>query len=416
MAAFSCETRDPAGKIVKKTVDADSQREAIRLLESDGLFPIHVQELSQRVASVREQPQHVRPLQGTEESRVDRRLRLKELRDFTIQLAGSQSAGVPILTALKSIGRQLTNPAFQAVIEQLGADVEGGLPLSEAMRNHPKAFPQVYSSMIAAGEESGTLDEVLNDLAEFLEAEIEVRADVRSALLYPAMVVGALTLAVGVLTVFVVPRFATFYSGFQTELPLPTRVLIGVSRVTTEYSLLVLAGLGAMVYILQRTLRTRAGRRAFDHALLQVPVVKNVLMTASTLHVARMIGLFTRASVPIVQGLRTIAMTSSSMKTREALEDVSQRVASGEPLAESLELTACLPPSACQMLATGEATGSLDVACFTVAQQYKKELRYLTKNLATFIEPLLTLALAAIVLFVALAVFLPMWDLVKVVK
>ena len=418
MGTFATESRDARGRTVKRRLEAGSQSEAIRLLELEGLYPLEVRELRaapRRSTGAQTRADDAPSVRAASEGRVDGRVRSKHLMNFSMQLSSATGAGVPIHGALSSIAKQTPDRRFRTVLEQMCEDLQAGQSLSAAMRNHPRAFPEVYASTVAAGEESGSLDDVLEHLSEFLEAEMEVRADVRAALLYPAVVVAAIGLAVTVLIVFVVPRFTTFYSGFDTELPLPTRMLVAASGFVQRYLLVITAVLFVAGYGLLEYMRTPAGKRALDRFLLRVPLIRHLVVTANTLQVAQMLGLFTQAGVPLMQGLQTVATTTPSAKIRDDMKEVVVGIASGESLAKSLEVVDCLSPTACQMLASGEATGSLEQACFAVARHLKKELRYLTKNLGTLIEPILTVALAGIVLFVALAVFLPMWDLVKVV-
>lgn len=423
MPTFACRSRDASGGLVQRNVESDSESEVLRLLEADGLFPIEVRPLAS--GAKRAAPSKgaggggaraARRARGVGAERVDRRIARKELLKFTMQLSSSLSAGVPILVALEAIARQTPNPSFVAVLRQMIVDLEGGASLSEALTNHPKTFTEVYASTVAAGEQSGNLTQVLDNLTEYTEIEIEVSSDVRAALLYPAMVVVTLGLAITALVLFVIPRFASFYSSFGSDLPLPTRILIAVSTAVTSYFPLVALGCAALAFGFFKFQATPTGKRAVDAFLLRVPVVKLLIHTINTLQVTQMIGLFTQAGVPIVQGLRTVARTSFSPRIRASLEAVADDVATGASLGASMEARECLPPTARQMLAAGESTGSLEQSCFAVSKYFKKELHYLTKNLATLIEPLLTLALAVIVLFVALAVFLPMWDLVKVVR
>ena len=256
---------------------------------------------------------------------------------------------------------------------------------------------------------------VLDNLAEFIETNMEIRSDVRSALMYPAAVVGVLGLAVVALVVFVVPRFSTFYGGLEGSLPLPTRMLMGMSSAMTHYGPFVLAALVAGVVAFVRWAKTLQGRRLIDLALLRVPVIGHLLRTASTLHIAQMIGLFSRAGIPVLQGLRTIAETVSSPSARKQVLGVANGIADGKTMTDSMEAADCMSPSARQMVSVGEASGNLEPACDAVVRHFKKEVRYITKNLGTLIEPILTVGLAVIVLFVALAVFMPMWDLTKVV-
>ncbi len=412
MGSFVCDTRDSSGKAVEKIVNARSRREAMGILEQDGLFAVEITEMRPGgPAPVKSEA----PSSPSANRKTDRRISRKELLNFSLQLGSSVQAGVPILSALDAIGRQSTSQAFKSVLQQVRADLEGGQSLSEAMKNHPKAFPRVYSSTVAAAEISGCLEEVLDNLAEYVEAEIEVRNDVRSALLYPTMVIATLGLAITVLMIFVIPRFAKFYSGFDAELPLPTRILIATSEYATDYFVLVAAGFAALAYGMVRFHRTQKGRRFIDRVILHVPIIGRVIQTANTLSITQMIGLFTQAGLPILEGLRTIAKTTTNTRMSETLLAVADDVAAGETLADSMNARECLPPTARQMLAAGESTGSLESSCHAVSRLFKKELRYLTQNLATLIEPLLTLVLATVVLFVALAVFLPMWDLVKVI-
>jgi MSHA biogenesis protein MshG len=413
MTAYTCKSRDPSGTVVERTIDAASRSAAIGLLERDGLFPVSVTEAAQAGGPP---PPGASPAFQPGRRRSDRKIKRKELMGFSVQLNSSLIAGVPILTALRSIRKQTADKRFEAVLGDLLVDIEGGLSLSGAMQNYPKAFPQVYTRTVAAGEQSGSLDQMLGNLADHLEAEIETRADVRTALMYPVIVISVLCAAISVLIVFVVPRFTDFYSGFGAELPLPTRILIATSDLFSKYGLLapfVLAGLG---YGFLRLVRTRIGRSVLDRALLRTPLVGHMIETAITLHTVQILGLSCRAGVPLLESLRVIATSTGNGVIRSRIEAVTAQVTAGSTLADSMEAAGCFPPSARQMMASGEATGSLERSCFVVAKHFKKELHYLTKNLAIFIEPLLTLFLAVIVLFIALAVFLPMWDLVKVVK
>ena len=335
--------------------------------------------------------------------------------NLSIQLSSTLAAGVPILTGLNSLRERTKSKALGGILEELADDLQHGLSLSQAMSKHPQAFSGVYVGTIQAGEESSTLDEMLENLAEFLEAEMEMRSEIRSAVMYPAIVVTTLMLAIGVLIVFIVPRFASFYSGFDAELPVATQILIGGSSFLSQYFPLVLVALVGAGFGAKRALRLPAVRAFVDAKLLRVPVLGPLLETGITLHVCQMLGLFTRAGMPILEGLRTIAATIANTRYRHDLLAVSDGIAVGDTLAEGLERNQCLPAEARQMISNGEATGSLERACQAVARHYKKELRYRAKNTTTMIEPALTVVLAAVVLFVALAAFLPMWDLVKVV-
>lgn len=440
---FACETRDRSGKSVERTVEAETRREAIALLEREGLFPIGVREVKAALPSTRRADRGKRSGGGraakasAREKRVSarkdsaladaeqtqapafvevRRVPIKELRGFSLQLASSTRAGVPLIGALESIGNQSEHRGFRRVVEQVAADVRGGFALSDALAKHPGVFGEVYCATVAAGEQAGSLDEVLDFLATHIEDAMEVRSDVRSALMYPTVVLLALFGAIGVLVVFVVPRFATFYTGFGRDLPLPTRILIGASSAIVDHLLWWVLALAGGVFGAVSYLRTEGGQRTLEAVLSRTPLIRTMISTANTVQVAQLLGLFTRAGVPLLQGLDTIARAASSARLREDLQEAAELVGSGLSLSRSLEEADCLSPAARAMIATGEDTGSLEQSCEAVAGHLRKELRYLTKNLGTLIEPLLTGMLAVIVLGVALAVFLPMWDMVKIAR
>lgn len=407
MTTFACKTRDGSGTLVERVVEAGSQREAMDLLRASGLVPIQVRK--QRAGGA---------AGDGATGRFGRRRRVKprEVLDVTTRLAAALRAGVPILASIGLMRDQARNPALREVLAAIHEEIEGGQPLSAALAEHPTVFSEVYVNSVAAGELSGTLEQLLDNLAEFLEADITVRSDVRSALLYPAILISTLGLAVTVLMVFVVPRFAVMYSDMSSDLPLPTQILVGVSNLVTGNLLALVALGGALVYGAQRFLRTPSGRHKADALLLRIPVLGKMIDTAITLRAVQMLGLFCEVGLPILDGLAIIARTTRNSHIRGRLEEMADAVACGETLSGAMQDAECFDPAVRQMIATGENTGSLEASCRTVTIQLKKDLGYLTRNLSMFIEPIMTLFLAVIVLFVALATFLPMWDMVKVVN
>lgn len=425
MTAFACRTRDASGSAVEKQIEADTVRDAMAMLEEAGLYPIQITPLDEespstprasankpRKAAKAKPAKDPATLATGRQPKVGR----KEVMQFSIQLGSSLDAGIPILQGVQSCAEMARNKVFQEVLEQMAIKIEGGMPLSEAMRQYPGVFPHAYVGTVAAGEASGTLEDMLENLVEFLEADLEVRSDVRSALMYPIIVVAALCLAVTVLVVFVVPRFTSFYSGFDAELPIATRALMAFSTFLQEHYLLVLGGLvaaGIGVFQMLRIPRVAAAR---DRFVLRIPVIGKLIETSITLQVVQLLGLFTRAGVPILDAIRSAASTIGNTKYRDDLDSVADGISSGRSMAAGMEEAACFPKEARSMLANGESTGTMERACFSTAKRYKKELRSMTKTLATLIEPALTLVLAGVVLFIALAVFLPMWDLASVAK
>lgn len=427
MTAFACMTRDSSGASVEKNVEAETVRDAMALLEKDGLYPIQITPLengeakasssaAKKVRSRAKERSHIAPEQTVSKANRKYKVGRKEVMQFSVQLGSSLEAGIPILQGVRSCADMTRNQSFREVLLAMAIEIEGGAPLSDAMKQFPGVFPHAYVGTVAAGEASGTLEDMLDNLVEFLEADLEVRADVRSAIMYPAIVVVTLCLAVAVLVVFVVPRFTAFYSGFDSELPVAMRALMSFSNFLQEHYAWVLVGMVGCVFGAIRLLKVDAVAAARDHFVLRIPVLGKLIETSLTLQVVQLLGLFTKAGVPILDAMRSAASTVGNTKFREDLHRVAEGISSGETMAAGMEEVNCFPQEARYMLANGESTGSMERACMSTAKRYKKELRSMTKTLATLIEPILTLVLAGIVLFIALAVFLPMWDLAQVAK
>lgn len=419
MTAFACRTRDAAGTAVDRNVEAETVRDAMALLEADGLYPIEVTPVEEATTK---KPAKQRASADSRQKKVStkgaHRLKVgrKEVMQFSVQLGSSLEAGIPILQGIQACADMTRNTNFQQVLTEMAVDIEGGAPLSDAMRKYPGVFPHAYVGTVAAGEKSGTLEHMLENLVEFLEADLEVRSDVRSAIMYPAIVVVTLCIAVAVLVVFVVPRFTAFYSGFDSELPIATRALMSFSSFLQEHYALVLLGMVGVGFGLFRSMRVPAIAAVRDRFILRIPVLGKLIETSITLQVVQLLGLFTKAGVPILDAIRSSASTVGNTKIRQDLNTVADGISSGQTMASCMQEVDCFPPEARHMLANGESTGSMERACMSTAKRYKKELRTMTKTLATLIEPMLTLVLAGIVLFIALAVFLPMWDLANVAK
>jgi len=405
--------------VVEKVVEAFNAKEAITALEESGLLPIQISPIEETPAAKAKPFSVQAQVAPVEVARAGRRKRYKvsrkEVMQFAMQLSSSLDAGIPILEGVRSCSQMTRNVGFQELLTELCIGIEGGSLLSEVMAGYPEVFSSAFVGTIAAGERSGTIEDMLDNLAEFLEADMEVRSDIRSAIMYPVIVVATLCLAIVALVVFVVPRFTAFYSSFDAELPLATRMLMASSSFMEEHYLVLVLALAAFVFALKRVFKIPKVRAASDRLILRLPVLGNLVETAITLQAVQLLGLFTKSGVPILEAIQCAARTTSNTKYKQDLLAVADGIAAGETMTSGMEAANCFPMEARHMLANGESTGTIDRACQSAVKRYKKELRYKTKILATLIEPLLTLVLAVIVLFIALAVFLPMWDLVSVV-
>ena len=285
----------------------------------------------------------------------------------TRQLATLVHAGMPLLRALRTVTDQLDPGPLRDVFASVAADVESGVKFSEALASHPRWFPPFYVNMVRAGEVGGLLDEILKRLADLLEKQAKLRERVKGALMYPAFVMVA---AVGILIVlmaFVVPTFLGMFSELGSELPLPTRILVGVTSVVRSWWWIVLLGCVGMGMGMRLLLQTPAGRRVADRSLLYAPVIGSLVERLLISRFARTFGTLIASGVPILSALETVRATVTNVVIDEALQDVEQRLKVGESLARPMELSGVFPPLVTRMVALGEETGQLDQMLMRVA-------------------------------------------------
>jgi type II secretory pathway component PulF len=393
----------PARRGVVEAGDLDQAVEQVRRL---GLVPIRLEPQGAPEAAVR----------GARPALFGRRVTARDLILFTRQLETMLDSGLPLLSALDILHRQSAHPQLRPAIDRVRSDVEQGSTLTEALRRHPRVFPALYANLVHAGEEGGLLVPMLDRVATLLEAEAETAQRIRSATFYPFLIVGELALAFVVLLHFVVPRFASLFRKFGAELPLPTRVLIAVGDVSERYGAVLLAGAIAAAAAFALWARTVRGRRRIDGALLRLPVFGAVFLGTSMSRVSRVLAALIAGGTPVVHALAVAKGVAGNRVIEEELETMRSRVVAGAGLADSLRGSRHFPPLVLRMLAVGEETGSLDRMLLRVSKYYEQDVDYLVKNLSTALEPVLLAILGGAVLFTALAVFLPLWNLMNVFR
>jgi len=331
----------------------------------------------------------------------------------TRQLATLVKAGMPLLRSLRTVSDQLDPGPLRDVFTAIAADVESGVKFSEALASHPRWFPPFYVNMVRAGEIGGLLDEILKRLAELLEKQARLRERVKSALMYPAFVMVA---AVGILTVlmvFVVPTFIGMFTELGSALPLPTRILVAACDVIRGWWWMVLLALAGLVGLVRLTLRTRAGRRLVDRAILAAPVFGSLVERLLISRFARTFGTLIASGVPILSALETVRATVTNVVIDEALQEVERSLKVGESLARPLELSGVFPPLVTRMVALGEETGQLDRMLMQVADSYEEEVEVQLGGLTQLLEPFLIVFVGGVVGFIVIAMFLPLISLTK---
>ena len=404
MAHFAYKGRDSAGKLVEGLQEAVSSGGVADLLLGRGITPVSIRETSAGAKAAADSGlQFFKP----KVEHVDILL-------FSRQLHTLLKAGVPIMRALNGLQDSAINPAMRDVIRDVRESLEGGRELSASLARHPKVFTPFYLSMVRVGEATGLLDEIFLRLFEHMEFERFMREQVKSALRYPMFVVMAMAAAITVVNLFVIPAFAKVFQGFGAELPLMTRILLGFSNFMITWWPAMLVGLIAAIFAFRAWVGTKAGRMQWEGLVLRFPIAGKIVRKAAMARFARSFALGMRSGVPIMQALTNSAQTVDNSYIGSKIEGMRDTVERGESVLRSAIASGFFSPVVLQMLAVGEESGALDDMMEEVGHMYQREVEYELKTLGQQIEPILIVCLGALVLVLALGIFLPMWDLGKV--
>lgn len=335
---------------------------------------------------------------------------------FIRQLHVLQKSGVPLLASLASLQTQMPSPALSRILQAMQQDLLEGRTLSQAMSRYPDAFGAVEVTLIRVGETGGLLTEVLQELCRLLEWELDVRSQLGSALLYPLIVFLTLSGALAVLAVFVLPQFSRLFLSFHISLPLATRLLVGLGQFLAGYGWLVALAAASAVAGWWAFLRTPSGRLQWHEHKIRLPVLGPVFLQMAMSRASRVIAALNRSGVPILETLTLAGDSVTNAYIRSRLDAVRTRVQGGEPLAAAMQQEPVFPAVVVQMVRSGEESGRLDELLHSVSEYYDQQVAYTLKRLITLIEPALLLVVGCGVLVMAVAVYLPMWDLVQIFK
>lgn len=399
MTTFQCRVIDASGQLTEETRDGASVEAVIANLESRGLTPLSV---SARVtAKAGAATRGIGRAKGWS---------ARDLSVFSRQLATMLAASVPFDEALNTLAGY-SKPEHEVVLRSLSQAVRRGESLSQALGGFPEVFPRTYVATVAASETVGRLETSLVELANVLDWETQLRRDVRGALQYPATVLVAIGIAVIVLQQVVVPQFSGFFARLGSDLPLPTILLFSSANLVTHYWWALLGGGLLLAMGIRKYVATEAGRYWFHSWLIRFPVVGTLIHRMHLARFARILGLLQSSGLPILSALDLMKEASGNAVIAKQLSSVSLRVARGESLGEATGRHRVFTPIVVSMIKIGEGSGRLDVALDMVARYYEEESRAALRDLTRWIEPALTLFLGGFVLFLALAIFLPWWDM-----
>ncbi|MGW8208422.1 MAG: type II secretion system inner membrane protein GspF, partial [Syntrophobacteria bacterium] len=386
MPVFEYVAIDRAGKSRKGIIDADSARAARNKLRSDGIYPTRLEET--QADEISERPSRLQfriPLQ---------RVRRADVVITTRQLATLLSAGLPLVSALSGVLEQVKRPALRKVLSQVRERVKEGMSLASALMEHPAVFPSVYTAMINAGETSGTLELVVERLAEFGEQQLALQRKIRSTLAYPLLM---LIVGVGVvvfLMAYVIPRVTQIFVEMKQELPLPTTILIGVSELFQKYWPLAILAIVGCFFAARYYVKTDAGRRRYDKMLLNLPVVGSIVEKVAMARITRTLGTLLHNGVPLLSAMEIVRSLVSNVVLRQALEEARQEISEGASITAPLARGGVFPPSVIQMISVGEQSGNLEGMLFKVAETFDSEVETSVTTFTSLLGPFMILFLA----------------------
>jgi len=403
---FDYKVRDRSGGLVEGQLDGDSMALVVKRLREMGYMPISV---TPKSAVNLKAEIKIPGLSG--------RIKLREIAVMTRQLSTMVDSGLSVVRSLGILGAQTENPELARILVEIRTDLEHGSSLSAACAKHPKAFSKLYCTLIQAGEVGGNLDDVLTSLADTIEKQAQLNKTIKSAMTYPAVVMSVMLVIFSAMIIFIVPVFQNLFKTLGGQLPLPTKILIGVSDVmTSAYVLVVIAVVVGTIYGVKKWIATENGRRIWDRWMLKPPIFGQLFHKVALARVTNTLGSLIGSGVPILEALDISAETAGNVTIGDVLRQAKNGVREGRPLADPLkEHEDVIPALMVQMIEVGEQTGVLDGMLKKVATFYDQEVAVTVDNLTSLLEPLLTVFMGAGVGMMVIALYLPMFDYIKLI-
>lgn len=408
MPQFAYQGRNGRGELVKGVLEGASSGAVADQLFSTGITPVHINESSGPGAAGGPRSFNIRF--------GEQKVEIADLMLFSRQMHTLLKSGVPIIRALAGLQESSHNPSLARVVGEVREGLESGRELSVTMRAHPKVFSSFMVNMVRVGEMTGRLDEVFLRLYEFFAFEKKMREDIRAALRYPMIVIGAIAVAMFVVNIFVIPAFAKMFLSFKAELPLMTRILIFTSDAFVAYWPLMIVVLIGAVAGFRFYVGTPKGRYGWDWLKLHLPVVGSLIHKATLARFSRSFALAGKSGVPIVQALALVAEVVDNAYLESRILQMRDGIERGESILRTAVATGVFDPVVLQMVAVGEETGEIDELMAEIADMYEREVTIEVEGLTAKIEPILLVFMGVLVLILALGVFLPMWDMASAAR
>lgn len=405
MPAYNYQALDNTGRELNGVMEGDSARQLRQQLRDKGWTPLDVVEVVQEKKSDQKPGLLLR-----------NKISASELALATRQLATLVRSGLPLEEALHTVSRQSTRAKLKSMMFAVRSRVLEGHSLAQGLNDFPAAFPELYRATVAAGEQSGHLDTVLERLADYTEARQQLQQKISQALIYPVLLTFVSVMVIVFLLTFVMPQITQVFANTGQKLPWLTTSMIATSEFLQSYGIFLLGGIIAIYIAIRMALRNEANRQRYHGMLLKIPLIKSLVQGLNTARFARTFSILMGSGVPVVQALRISAQVMSNLPMRNAVTDVSHRVREGASLNKSLHDSGYFPPMTTQLIASGEASGDLDAMLERAAQSQEREVESLISSLMAIFEPVLLLVMGLIVLVIVLATLLPILELNQLIQ
>ncbi len=397
MATFTYTARSFAGEMRTATLEAPSRDDVIAQLRRQRLNVVKIDEATPK-----------KPRMG--------HIKTKDIVVLTRQFSTMINAGLPLVQAMTILAEQSENKTLGGIMRKVVFDVESGNTVSDALAKHPKAFSNLYVNMVAAGEAGGILDTILMRLATFLEKNDALIRKVKGAMIYPGVIMSVAAIAIAVLLIFVIPVFENLFASAGLALPLPTRIVMGMSRFLNAYWWVVLGSMVGGFFMIKRYHATSNGKLQIDRMLLRVPVLGDVLRKSAVSRFTRTLGTLVSSGVSILDGLEITAKTAGNRVVQDAIMESRASIAGGDTIAQPLKKSGVFPPMVISMISVGEQTGGLDEMLSKIADFYDEEVDAAVSNLLSLLEPIMIVFLGIVVGGMVVSMYLPIFDMINAVQ
>lgn len=344
-----------------------------------------------------------------------KKVKQRSISIFTRQLATMIDAGLPLVQSLEILASQQDDKLFQKIIREIREDVEGGSTFAGALKKHPATFNELYTNLVVAGEEGGILDTILTRLANYIEKAEALKKKVKSALIYPATIVGVAVIVVMILMIFVIPVFESMFKSAGQNLPLPTLITLTISKLVQKYIVIIIPGFILSFYLIKKYYQTEKGKTVMDTLLLKSPVFGPLFQKIAVARFSRTLGTLVSSGVPILDGLNIVSKASGNKRIEIAILNARASIREGETISEPLGRSGLFPPMVIQMISVGESTGALDSMLSKIADFYEDEVDVAVGNLTSLLEPLLMVFLGVVIGGVVISMYLPIFQMASAI-